>query len=80
MQGKWARANAMARIGTGYLGLAFVAVLPLVGAADAATRVWPSDCGCASSLQGCIDFASAGDEVRIDTEVVIDEDLTVASR
>lgn len=33
MQGKWARANAMARIGTGYLGLAFVAVLPLVGAA-----------------------------------------------
>lgn len=45
--------------------------------ADAALRIWPSDCGGTANLQACIHFANSGDEVRIDTEAVIDEDLAI---
>lgn len=67
----------MAAFASSGRGVLAAALLFVPGGADAALRIWPSDCGGTPNLQACINFASAGDEVRIDTEAVIDEDLAI---
>lgn len=53
-----------------------LALLMGSGGLSAATLIWP---GCGSgTLQSCIDAAAAGDEIRIDSEAVIQESLVVA--
>lgn len=53
---------------------ASIALLIFSQPATAALRIWP---GCGATLQACIDAASAGDDVRIDTQAVIEESLLI---
>ena len=46
----------------------------------AATRIWPGAAPCNTTLQACIDGASNGDSINIQTSLIIDENLNIYDR
>lgn|SRR5262249_21232475 len=64
------------------VGIATLAGAPLAPEASAQmSRLWPDTVPpCDGTLQACIDMASAGDEIRLAADLLIDESISFSKR
>jgi hypothetical protein len=69
--------HALRRLRSAFLLIALAATLPSLSRAGDPVFVWPGSGACAGTLQACIDAASVGAIVEIDSNAEIDEALVI---